>query len=346
MRTATSIDLPALAITSGTAGSVTADPVTADPVTAGPVSADPGTVTTATWSDWSCLIRVAVTDPAVLTAAVADVESMMRRVERAASRFHGESELSWANVNAGRPVAVSRTLVNLMTTALEEADRSGGAVDPTVGRDLVRNGYDRDITLVADSAEPVASAPAGRPSWGDVGLDRTAGLLTVPPGATLDLGSTAKAQTADWAAADLHDRYGCGVLVELGGDLAVAGRGRDWQVLVAEKAGQRGQQVTLSAPLGLAGLATSSTQIRRWQRARAEINHIIDPATGAAVTPHWRTVTVAADSATHANTCSTAAIVLGGRDPESALSWLRDQGVAARLVDRFGSIVTIGGWPC
>jgi thiamine biosynthesis lipoprotein len=50
---------------------------------------------------------------------------------------------------------------------------------------------------------------------------------------------------------------------------------------------------------------------------------------------------VAADSAEHANTCSTAALVLG----DGALSWLTGQRVAARLVDRDGGIVTIGGWP-
>ncbi|MDQ1737151.1 MAG: FAD:protein transferase [Pseudonocardiales bacterium] len=300
---------------------------------------------TATWSDWSCLVRLVVTDPAALPAAIADLESLMRRVDRAASRFRIDSDLNWANANAGRPVAVSRTLVNLVDTALGEASRSSGALDPTLGRDLVRLGYDRDITLIGNSEDPVEAREAARPSsWRDVQLDRLAGLLTVPPGCALDLGASAKAQTADWAAADLRDRYGCDVLVEIGGDLAVAGRKDDWQITVAEKADQAGQRVSLGPPRrgGVAGMATSTTTIRRWQRGDTEISHIIDPVTGAPAAGPWRTVTVAAASATHANTCSTSAIVLG----DEALNWLHTQGVAARLVDRSGEVVTLGGWPC
>lgn len=295
---------------------------------------------TAVWSDWSCVVRVVVEDPSALPHAVADVAAMMRRVERSASRFVVDSDLNWANANAGRPVAVSRTLANLVEAALAEAARSGGLVDPTIGADLVRIGYDRDISLVNDSDEPVPDAPTGTPrrSWRDVRLDRYAGLLTVPRGSALDLGASAKALTADWAAADLYERYGCAALVEIGGDLAVAGRKRDWQILVAERAGQPGQQVTL----GGGGLATSSTTIRRWRRADREVSHIVDPATGRPAVPHWRTVSVAADSALRANTCSTAAIVLG----EGALTWLDAQRVAARLVGIDGKVVTIGGWPC
>jgi thiamine biosynthesis lipoprotein len=299
------------------------------------------TFPTAIWSNWSCLVRLVVTDPTALLPAAAQLEAMMARVEGAASRFQIDSELNWANANAGRPVAISRTLVNLVDTALGEASRSSGAVDPTIGRDLVRIGYDRDIHLIGDSHEAVPDAPQGRPTWRDVKLDRFAGLLTVPAGCALDLGASAKARTADWAAADLHDRFGCDVLVEIGGDLAVAGRKRDWQVTVAERGGELGphsQQVSLSS----GGMATSTTTIRRWQRADAEINHIIDPVSGNTAGGPWRTVTVAAASATHANTCSTAAIVLG----HNALAWVRGQGVAARLIDRSGEIVTVGGWPC
>jgi thiamine biosynthesis lipoprotein len=301
---------------------------------------DDAAMPTAIWSDWSCLVRLVVSDPAALVPATIQLEAMMARIERASSRFVLESELNWANVNAGRPVAISRTLVNLLDSALGEASRSCGALDPTIGRDLVRIGYDRDIHLIGDSDDEVPPPPAQRPTWRDVVLDRFAGLLTVPRGGALDLGASAKACTADWAAADLRQRFDCDVLVEIGGDLAVAGRKRDWQIVVSEKAGvpRHAQQVTL----GNGGLATSTTTIRRWRRGDQEVNHIVDPASGLSAAGPWRTVTVAAESAIHANTCTTAAIVLG----DEALTFLHEQGVAARLIDRRGDIVTVGGWPC
>jgi len=291
---------------------------------------------TATWSDWSCLVRLVVTDPAALELAAIDLRKLMRQVEGAASRFQLDSDLNWANANAGRPIAVSHTLVRLVETALGEASRSGGAVDLTLGRDLERIGYDRDFRLVADSDEPVDSR-IRRADWRDVRLDTVTGLLTVPRRTALDLGASAKAQTVDWAATELAGRYGCGVLVEIGGDVAVAGD-RTWQLTVAEKAGSSGQQVAMHS----GGIATSTTVVRTWQRAGERMHHILDPATGLPAAGCWRTASVAASSATHANTCATATIVLG----DAGLPWLVGQQVAARLVDRAGAVTTIGGWPC
>jgi len=298
---------------------------------------------TATWQDWSCLVRLVVTDPDALEPAAAELATLMGRVAAAASRFRADSELSRANAKAGRPVPVSRLLIRLVAGALEAADRTGGAVDPTIGGQLIGLGYDRDIALLtaetpASVGEQTQPAAPGRPTAKQVRLDADRGLLTVPAGTALDLGATAKAQTADWAAAELASRYGCSVLVELGGDLAVAGAKADWQIVVAERADDAGQQISLHS----GGLATSTTTLRRWLAVGQPMHHILDPATGRPATGPWRTVTVAAGSALAANTCSTAAIVLG----EAAEQWLADQRVAARLVDANGRISTVGGWPC
>lgn len=145
---------------------------------------------TATWAAWSCEVRVAVSDPHALRPAVAATTALMQRVDAAASRFRPDSDLSWANLNSGRPVAVSPLLVALTRSALDAAALTGGALDPTVGRDLLRLGYDRDILLVADSdhaAEARPRAAAARPTWRDVGLDEVTGLLSVPNGTRLDL---------------------------------------------------------------------------------------------------------------------------------------------------------------
>jgi thiamine biosynthesis lipoprotein len=154
----------------------------------------------------------------------------------------------------------------------------------------------------------------------------------------LDLGATAKSFTADLAARTLAARFLTPVLVELGGDLAVAGhRPGGWPIQVAEREGADGQAIVLQH----GGLATSTTTIRRWRRGDQRVHHIIDPRTGAPAAGPWRTVTVAASSAVAANTASTAAIVLGVAAPD----WLREQGLAARLVGNDGEVSTIGDWP-
>jgi thiamine biosynthesis lipoprotein len=171
-----------------------------------------------------------------------------------------------------------------------------------------------------------------------VRLHREVGLLTVPAGVALDLGATAKAWTADHAAATLTARYGTPVLVELGGDLAVAGDRPDgWVVRVAEREGAAGQLVLLRH----GGLATSTTTVRTWRRGGRPMHHLVDPLTGRPTDGPWRTASVAAGSALDANVASTAAIVRG----PAAVDRLTGRRVAARLVGRDGDVVTTPGWP-
>lgn len=289
-------------------------------------------------SAWSCTVRLVVEDDRALKPATADLQAILDRVDAAASRFRADSALSVANARAGRPTPVPQLLIELVSAGLDAARQSAGAVDPTLGLAMQRIGYDRDIRdVAADDPTPPAPLPSlGR--WRAVRLHREAGLLTVPVRTALDLGATAKAWTADRAARELSARYGTGVLVELGGDLAVAGsRPGGWCVRVAEREAADGQLVTL----GSGGMTTSTTTIRTWRRGGRRVHHVLDPATGEPADGPWRTVTVAAGSAFEANTASTAAIVRGA----SAVDWLTGRGLAARLVGRDGAVVTTAGWP-
>lgn len=290
---------------------------------------------------WSCSVRLVVGDESVLRRAAHDLDALLARVDRAASRFRADSALTYANQHAGRPVAVPRLLADLVGASLDAAVASDGAVDPTLGLAMRHLGYDRDIAAVLDGP-PTARRPAQAPTttprgWRAVRLHRGSGVLTVPLGAELDLGATAKAWTADHAARLLAARYGTDVLVELGGDVAVAGAKHPWRLHVAERADGPGQLITLYA----GGLATSTTTIRTWRQGNRDVHHIVDPTTGRPTAGPWRTVSVAAESAFAANLASTAAIVKGVDAP----AWLAKRRVAARLVAQDGSISTVGDWP-
>jgi FAD:protein FMN transferase len=289
------------------------------------------------WTDWSCTVGVSVTNRSALLSAVHVVRDLMREVDLAASRFRTGSELTRVNWLAGVPVPVSRTLTELVGTALDAAAETDGAVDPTVGLDLMAAGYDRDIRLVGDGAA-AAPWPRRRADWSEVWLDRERGLLRVPRGLALDLGATAKAWTADRAVARVAQRFDTAALVEIGGDLAVAGAPEGgWRVHVAEREGELGQDIGVHA----GGVATSTTTVRAWQRDGQPMHHLIDPRTGKPSRGPWRTVTVAEESALAANTASTAALVLG----DAAEPWLINRGAPARLVHRDGTVVHLGDWP-
>jgi thiamine biosynthesis lipoprotein len=290
------------------------------------------------WELWSTTARLVVTDPGRAGEAREIADAVLTEIEAASSRFRADSELQRKAELFAAGAEVSDTLADLVRHALLAAESTGGDVDLTLGNALTAVGYDRDIRLIFDDGVPVRAIASHRPGWTSVTLDGN--RLSVPAHLAIDLGATAKAVAADRVAARVADRLDCGVLVSLGGDIATAGAAPagGWQVLVQDAPLDPSAHVTLAAGMAL---ATSSTQKRRWTRGGEPQHHILNPRTGLPAEPVWHTVTVAAATCHRANALSTAAIVRG----ETALPWLRELGVAARLVNAQGVVATLGGWP-
>lgn len=288
---------------------------------------------------------VLTTSAAHLLDAREAVEQEVAAIDRACSRFRADSELSRVNASAGRSIEVSGLFLEALAVALRAARLTDGDVDPTVGQALKVIGYDRDFVAISDSADEVVRL-AVVPGWRCVKADLVRRTVAVPRGVSLDLGATAKALAADRAAARAADRTHGGVLVSLGGDIAVAGAAPEggWPIAVADRhdapldaPDESGETVTITS----GGLATSSTTVRRWMRGRMAMHHLVNPATGAPAAEVWRTVSVAAGSCVDANIVTTAAIVRG----ERALGWLGRLGLPARLVRADGTVVRLAGWP-
>lgn len=282
--------------------------------------------------------QVVVTEPRHLPAAERVLRDRLDALDRACSRFRADSEISRLHHRAGSAVTVSPLLFDAMTAALTAAATTGGLVDPTVGTSMRLLGYDRDFAAVL----PDDPAPAGEtrrvPGWWRIGFDPGTRQVVLPRGVDLDLGATAKAFAADRIAAELADL--CGVFVNLGGDLAVAGQPPEggWLVSVGDDHTGPGDQLVA---VRAGGLATSSTTRRTWRRGGRTVHHIVDPRTGDVAGDVWRTVSVAAPSCAEANTAATAAIVLGVDAP----GWLTTRGLPARLVAVDGSVTVVRGWP-
>jgi thiamine biosynthesis lipoprotein len=300
------------------------------------VSAGSGAVAAAERDALGTRVRVVTWPPSRLRAALGAVDREVRRLDLAASRFRDDSELIavQARASAG-PVGVSTSLAEVVRVALAAAEWTGGLVDPTVGRALIALGYDRDFAAVPAwlGSAPV-SCPV--PGWRSVRLEDS--QLTLPAGTVLDFGATAKGLGADWAAAAFPGPGG--VLVSLGGDLAVGGEPPEggWPVRVADGAqAGAGQVVRLTH----GGIATSSVTCRRWHRADRTLHHIIDPRTGWPAEGPWRTASVAGATGAEANAAATAAIVAGA----GAAGWLGAHGLPARLTGHDGVVFRVGGWP-
>jgi thiamine biosynthesis lipoprotein ApbE len=314
-------------------------------------------VASASWQALGTGAHVIVTNARRLAAARRLLESGLADVDAACSRFRPDSELmrlpeaplvpgtaprpGWTG-----PVRVSPLLAEAIGVALRAARVTDGDVDPTLGTAMDAIGYDRDFPLVAPDGPAVRLRVRAAPGWRLVDFDETGRLLSLPAGVRLDLGATAKAWAADRYAAMIAGELDCGVLVNLGGDIAVAGPAPEggWLIRIQDVSGRPGEPPDGPGPVVAitgGGLATSSTAARRWRRGGDVLHHILDPRTGLPAPPVWRTVSVAAATCVDANIASTAAIIRG----HSAPAWLAGLGLPARLAGEDGHVRTVAGWP-
>lgn len=297
------------------------------------------------------LVQLVVTAPDKMSEARQLLADDLADLDRACSRFRPDSEV----VAIGRAPAdgsghvtttVSPLLAEAIAVALRAASLTDGDIDPTVGAALSALGYDRDFARVPEAGPGLPVSVQVIPGWRSIALDLDSRRLTVPAGLQLDLGATVKGWAADRSAERIAGKLGCGVLVSLGGDTAVAGDPPDggWRIRVQDVTGvpdaePEGPAAVIAIRDG--GLATSSTAARRWVRGGNVLHHILDPRTGMPAAPVWRTVSVAAATCADANTAATAAIIRGWQAP----GWLASLGLPARLVELDGTVHTVAGWP-
>jgi FAD:protein FMN transferase len=299
------------------------------------------------------LVQLVVTDPEKIDDARQLLAHELTELDLACSRFRPDSEvvaIGRADGHAGAEgqysTTVSPLLAEAIAVSLRAASLTDGDVDPTVGAAISALGYDRDFGRVPVTGPALPVQVRTIPGWRSVTLDPVSRQLTVPAGIQLDLGATVKGWAADRCAVRIADKLGCGALVSLGGDTAVAGEppAGGWRIRVQDVTGMpdepaEGPSTVVAIREG--GLATSSTAARRWQRGGDILHHILDPRTGMPAAPVWRTVSVAAASCADANTAATAAIIRG----RQALPWLTGLKLPARLVGTDGDVLTVAGWP-
>jgi thiamine biosynthesis lipoprotein len=317
-------------------------PLATDATATGATEKVRSATTSATWRALGTLVQLVVTDPDALPEARRLLTQDLAEVDKACSRFRPDSEI--CSLQGGRAERISPLLAEAIAVALRAARLTDGDVDPTVGAAMSEAGYDRDFDQLPPNAPALRLTVRRVPGWREIHLDgRT---LIMPPGVRLDLGATAKAWAADRSAARIAARTGGGVLVSLGGDIAVAGPPpkTGWRVRVQDVTGDPGDPTAgpyAQIAIRDGGLATSSTAARRWRRGGDVLHHILDPRTSLPAEPVWRTVSVTAGSCADANAASTAAVIRGRR----ALGWLAQLGLPARLVDATGVVFTVAGWP-
>lgn len=318
-------------------------------ITAGTITAEAERVYSLSLRAIGTHVRLLTPDATVLDAARVMLADRLESLDRVASRFRTDSELAQINrasriaAGEGRDVlrlSVSQELAELLAHALEVESLTGGLATPTVGNALIAAGYDADIDAVRHRAGTTRSGDRAGDADAHSECVLQGSTLTVSAGATLDLGSSAKAFAAHQWSTEIAGRVGAGILLDLGGDLAYAGPSPSggWRVGVVDWTGTTRQVVVAD---GGQSFATSSTKVRVWQTGQRRRHHIIDPRTGSPARTPWAQVTCACAATQWANAASTASVILGVNAPE----WLSDRGIPALLIAHNGAETRVAGWP-
>ena len=130
--------------------------------------------------------------------------------------------------HVGQPVPVSTLLLEATAFALDLAEQTDGAFDPTVGAAVERLGHDTHYVTGERVTSPAEALVA---SFRDVHLDRASGTIRLERPVVIDLNAVVKGLAIDLAAREL-EQYS-GVCVEAGGDIYAHGTnpdGETWHI--------------------------------------------------------------------------------------------------------------------
>ena len=253
-------------------------------------------------------------DASASLAALA--EQRVALLEQCWTRFRPDSELNRLNRRAGTgPVPVSADLALLVEAMVAAWRWTDGHFDATVLQTMQDLGYDADFATVI--ARDAVAAVMPRALVGMDGIEVHDELVTLPSGLGVDPGAIGKGLAGDIVVDDLMQAGARGVLVDLGGDVVLAGQpdADEWAIdIVDERDGSTFTTVTWQAPVDHLAIATSSTLRRRWADGR---HHVVDPRTGDVARGDLVQATVIATDGWQAEAAATCALVLGsskGRD--------------------------------
>ncbi len=266
------------------------------------------------------------------------IAAELGEVDRQMSTWRPDSEIS--RFNASRelaPFPASRGLLEVVKTAREISEASGGAFDVTVTPLIAAWGFGPGGRKDAAPTEAEIEALRAQIGWSGVHVDLVAGTLKKDrPELTLELSAIAPGYAADRIAARLRDAGHLRSLVDVGGEILASGlgpHGDAWRLGI-ERPDSSGGVVQDIVVVQDQALATSGDYRNYYERDGVRLSHTIDPRTGRPIAHKLASVSVLHRSAALADGWATALNVLG---PDEGLALASKHNLAALFLVRGAS---------
>ena len=238
-----------------------------------------------------------------------------------------ESEISAVNAAAGKhAVKVTPDVLYVIKTALEYAQLTDGAFDPTVGPLVKLWGINTENAHVPSPQEIKNMLPLV--NWRNVKISGEEVFLT-QKNMALDLGGIAKGYAADELAAILKKNNVKRAVIDLGGNIYVYGQKKDkslWKVGIKNPADPEGDPaVVLNIAEGT--VVKSGVYERFFIKDGKRYHHILDTKTGYPADNGLLSVTIISESSIQADALSTSVFVLGYEKGMRLINSMKNTGV-------------------
>ncbi len=245
-------------------------------------------------------------------------------------------------LNHGGSATVGIYTSELVSFALDIADRSGGALDPTIYPVLTAWGFTTGENRVPSESE--LSDLLKSVDYHAVSVSEN--TISLDEGMMLDLGAVAKGEASDEAARILRENGIQSALINLGGNIMTVGGNTDgsgWRIGVKNPSGEG--NVGVLTLLDCAAVTSGSYERYFTAEDGTVYGHIIDPESGYPVDNELLSATIISSSGLLCDALSTAVFVMG---TERAETFWRAQsadlgGFDMLLITKSGEVIITEG---
>jgi thiamine biosynthesis lipoprotein len=258
------------------------------------------------------------------------VEGQLNRVNSSMSTYLPASEINRFNASTvGTWQKPSADFLMVLDAAIEIGNKTAGGYDITVGPLVDLWGFGPGEPRVGMPSRAAVSKAKEQVGLGS--LEREGDSARRLKAIQLDFSSIAKGYAVDLVAEALLANGIDNFLVELGGEMRVAGispRGGPWRVAIEQPIAER-REVATAINLSDQSVATSGDYRNYFDLKGKRYSHTIDPRTGYPVRHDLVSVTVVHDSAMLADAWATALTVMGA---EGAAKLAEEQQLAVYFI--------------
>ncbi|KAB7896615.1 FAD:protein FMN transferase ApbE [Rouxiella sp. S1S-2] len=267
------------------------------------------------------------------------IEDQLKEDDHELSTYKNDSVLSRFNQYSGtEPQPISSGMADAIITSLRIGQKTGGAMDITVGPLVNLWGF-------GPTKEPIKMPTQQQidTAKGEIGLQHLKVIQQYDgdylqkdkPDMYVDLSTVGEGYATDHLARLVEANGISDYLVSVGGAVVSRGKnpeGKTWQVAI-QKPTDKEDAVQAIVDLQGMGISTSGSYRNYYELDGKRLSHIIDPATGRPITHKLVSATVIASSALEADGWDTGLMVLGTK---KALALAEKEHLAVYLITKEG----------